>query len=316
MPGGAKNYIFVVNNYESLLDPDLWPHMAFCIYQEEVGESGTPHLQGYVQFTQKRTFATVSQLPGLESAHIEVARGSPADNIAYCTKEEGRLGGPYEYGTRPTKGQGARKDLDVISDQLKAGHSLKRIAEEFPSDFIRYHRGFAALQSHVAPRRSDHMKTQVFVLFGAGGTGKSTFARRLARFLSSDDICSGDIYSVAPPKGSGLYYDGYNQGDVVIFEEFNGARMVPTTFNQLCDAGEYQVPIHGGQCQFNSRYIIITTNVHPSQWWPSLKFVHSLWRRIILFPRFRRLDMPADSQSSDPSIVYEPRLGQFIHRRK
>jgi hypothetical protein len=308
MPGGAKNYVFTVNNYDSLIYPDEWPLMTYCIYQEEIGESGTPHLQGYVSFSEKRTLVTVSQLPGLERARLATAKGSAAQNKTYCTKADA-LGGPYEYGTPPA-GQGQRKDLDVIADKLKQGVSLKRIAIDHPSDFIRYSTGLHKLQSYVAPRRSDNDETICFVFFGAGGTGKSSFARKLARRLSSEDGASGDVFSLSPSKGSGQYWDGYNQHDVVIIDEFKGNRMQPTDFNQLIDAGEFCVPVHHGQVQFNSKVVIITTNVHPSQWWPNVQFKHSLRRRLIMWPLFRRLDFKPKSR---PSVIFDPTLGQFIH---
>ena len=309
MTGSAKHYAFTLNNYDALLDPSQWPALAYCVYQEEIGPSGTPHLQGFASFTKRVTLSSVSRLPGLERAHLEVCAGTPQQNEAYCTKEEGRLGGPYRFGEAPT-GQGARKDLDTIAAKIKSGASLKRIAEDHPSDFIRYHRGFQSLQTFTAPRRSDDDKTLCFVFYGAGGTGKSSFARRLARYLSSDDNASGEVFSLPPAKGSGQYWDGYNQGDVVIIDEFKGNRMQPTEFNQLIDSGAHCVPVHGGQVQFNSRYVIITTNVTPSEWWPSLKFQHSLRRRIIMWPIFRRLDIRPDLR---PSVIFEPRLGQFVH---
>lgn len=313
MPGGAKRYAFTLNNYVALLDPSLWPHCEYCVYQEEVGESGTPHLQGYVVFTTKRTLATVKALDGLGGAHFETCRGTAQQNFDYCTKETNRLGGPYIWpeGASLPSGQGARKDLDVIASKIKDGASLKRIAEDHPSDFIRYHNGLQKLQTYIAPRRSNDLKTVCFVFFGAGGTGKSTFARRLAGYLASEDGASGDVFSLAPVKGSGQYWDGYNQNDVVIIDEFKGNRMQPTEFNQLIDSGEHCVPVHGGQVQFNSRYVIITTNVHPSQWWPAIQFQHSLRRRIVMFPTFRRLDYRRSPLL--PPLVFDHRLGVFRH---
>ena len=295
-----------------MLDPSLWPDVKYCKYQEEVGASGTPHLQGFVLFERKKTLVSVSRLEGLEHAHLEVMRGTIAQNDDYTGKAAGRLGGPYSFGESPGHGQGARTDLDNIAASLRSGVSLKRVAEDYPSNFIRYHRGLAALQNQVAPRRGDYDFTLCFVFYGAGGTGKSTFARRLAHFLSSDDGCSGDVYHLSPPKSSGTYWDGYNQGDVVIIDEFKGNRFQPTAFNQLIDAGALAVPTHGGQIQFNSRYVLVTTNVSPKNWWPNLEFRRSLRRRLILFPIFRNL---ARTRASNlPSIIFEPRLGQFIHQ--
>lgn len=312
MPGGSRNWCFTCNNYSTLLDPSRWDFVVYCIYQEEVGLSGTPHLQGYVQFSCKRTLVTVSKLDGLEHAHLVPARGSPRANIIYCSKKDDKTlsAEPYIFGEE-SSGQGARVDLVDIALRIRAGVSLKRIAEDHASDFIRYHRGFQALSVYTAPRRSNHETTLCFVFYGAGGTGKSTFARLLAERLSSEDNASGEVYTLPPPKGSGQYWDGYNQGDVVIIDEFKGSRMVPTCFNQLIDSGEHTVPVHGGAVQFNSKYVLITTNVPPAEWWPNIRFQHSLRRRIIMWPIFRRLDLVP---RVGPRIIFDPVLGQFRHQ--
>lgn len=94
----AKQWCFTLNNYKELLDPSLFPSCTFCVYQEEVGESGTPHLQGFLQFCDRVSLPFVRDLPGLDGAHFEIVRGSAKQNVAYVTKADGRLGGPYEFG--------------------------------------------------------------------------------------------------------------------------------------------------------------------------------------------------------------------------
>ena len=54
-PSSARNWIFVCNNFSrvninEILDSKL---ISRYVFQEEVGESGTPHLQGYVEFHEK-----------------------------------------------------------------------------------------------------------------------------------------------------------------------------------------------------------------------------------------------------------------------
>lgn len=56
----------------------------FCI-GKEVGESGTRHLQGYLEFKSPKTFATIKKL--LPKAHLEKARGTRQQNLAYCQKD-------------------------------------------------------------------------------------------------------------------------------------------------------------------------------------------------------------------------------------
>jgi hypothetical protein len=190
------------------------------------------------------------------------------------------LGGPYEFGE--LKEQGKRSDLIAVADLCKQGDSLVSIADAYPSQFIRYHGGVTKYHAMCQPPRGLDEETVCFVFYGSGGAGKTSFALRLAQYL-------GPVFRVAQAKGSGLYFDRYKQGDVVIIDEFKGSRMLPTFFNEMVDMGPFDVPVHGGSVPFNSKYVIITTNVHPKLWWPNVQFQHSLRRRIIMWPIFRNL---------------------------
>lgn len=92
----------------------------YLTYQLEVGDSGTPHLQGVVQFQEKKTLKAVRQSIS-EKAHFEVMMASDEeDAIHYCHKEEGRLDGPWVYGVPLKKGSNKRK--------------RKRLLQEFEDD--------------------------------------------------------------------------------------------------------------------------------------------------------------------------------------
>ena len=86
----AKRWCFTYNNptdfgYE-MMCAKIKQFCRFAIIGSEVAPStGTKHLQGYIEFKEKRrpigTF-------GLSEPHWELARGSKADNILYCSKEQ------------------------------------------------------------------------------------------------------------------------------------------------------------------------------------------------------------------------------------
>lgn len=77
-------WVFTVNNYETLLDPEEMG-CKYLVYSEEVGESGTPHLQGYLEFeTAKRAGGVLDVLP--YGAHIEPRKGTAEQAVAYATK--------------------------------------------------------------------------------------------------------------------------------------------------------------------------------------------------------------------------------------
>lgn len=296
MAGRYRNLCITVNAQEGeelrLLDPTLIPGCTYLIQSREYGgNTHHEHLQCYAEFERAVTFATLHKAEGLEDAHFEPRRGTQKQAIDYCMPHKGGaaaqdptyIEGPFIWGE--PKHQGQRNDiLDAVSD-LKGGASLKRVALDHPEVYVKFHSGLSKYQMLTAVPRGEE-PTLCFVLYGSGGAGKSTFARRLAHFLDEEDR---GVYQLPFAKGSGLYWDRYEQGQVVIIDEFKGDRCKPTFFNSLVDKGPFEVPVHGGTTQFNSKYIIITTNVAPRQWWPQLEFQRSLRRRIILWPIFRNL---------------------------
>jgi len=83
----AVNWCFTLNNYkeseyELLKDLDV----AYLIIGKEVGEQGTPHLQGYIQFHKKKRITALKKIN--QRIHWEKIKGTPEDNIKYCSKED------------------------------------------------------------------------------------------------------------------------------------------------------------------------------------------------------------------------------------
>lgn len=81
-------WCFTFNNYTNedikYLVPKFRDFCKFSIVGEEIGESGTPHLQGYFEFKTKRRPLAVFDL---KKIHFEKAKGSKNENIDYCKKE-------------------------------------------------------------------------------------------------------------------------------------------------------------------------------------------------------------------------------------
>lgn len=271
-PARQRNWCFTLNNPGALLHPeaDGWSSHAvtYCIYSEEVGEGGTPHLQGYLEFSKKASLGACCALPGLHGAHFEARRGTQAEAIAYCEKPRHperftaadiatHIDGPYVWGQ--PKAQGARSDILAVQAALDAGAPMAQIAREHMSIYTRLNRGLVNYRRVTGQPRDFH--TTVFMFIGPSGTQKTTLARLFARAL-------GTVYYVPARKGSGLYYDDYDYEDVLFFDEFDGSTMPPTHFNMLCQPHPYTLPCHGsGGSHMRSKYIILTTNYHPKYWW-------------------------------------------------
>lgn len=71
---------------ESLELSHVKGHVSFAVWQGETTTSGRYHIQGYVEFRNKITRITAQELIGDEKCHVEMAKGKPSENWAYCTK--------------------------------------------------------------------------------------------------------------------------------------------------------------------------------------------------------------------------------------
>lgn len=91
----SKHWCFTFNNYTQedissivQIDSSIVPKYVF---QEEVGESGTPHLQGYICFSEKKRPKSVFSEKNHRGIHWEKCRNIQK-SIIYCMKPETRKG--------------------------------------------------------------------------------------------------------------------------------------------------------------------------------------------------------------------------------
>ena len=89
----ARNWCFTYNNHTlEIIESICSVCSLLCdryVFQEEKGESGTVHLQGYIRFKRKARPFTYFKDKGF---HWEIAR-SPKASIAYCSNKSKRLDG-------------------------------------------------------------------------------------------------------------------------------------------------------------------------------------------------------------------------------
>lgn len=133
----GKNWCFTLNNYTSddyerltrLVQND---ECVYIVFGKEVGESGTPHLQGFIAFS-KRVYMTDVKKRISRTAHFELARLVP-ESIEYCKKD----GDVFEAGVIPV-GQGKRSDIEDFKIDCKAGLlNFKEIREKHSTVYAKY----------------------------------------------------------------------------------------------------------------------------------------------------------------------------------
>lgn len=184
----SQFWVFTRNNYTevdlALLSTLVSEKKATYLgFGKEVGERGTRHLQGYIEFPTRLRFTQVKAL--LPGCWLDTRRGTAQQADEYCQKE----GDYISYGTRSQPQQGRRKDLERVATLVKEGASLKRIAAEEPEAFIKYHKGIATLKTFLQvmhfevkngpwkwPQPTD---ITTLVIVGPTGIGKTEFAKSL-----------------------------------------------------------------------------------------------------------------------------------------
>lgn len=136
----AKNWCFTLNNFtvadETRLQ-NLTNDVVYLIAGREVGPSGTPHLQGFVQFQSRKTLNQVIAIIG--QCHCTITRSVLA-SIEYCKKD----GDWFEIGaTANMSNQGKRNDIEAFKDTVKNGErDPKKLREDHSEVAAKYHRFF------------------------------------------------------------------------------------------------------------------------------------------------------------------------------
>ena len=158
MPNRARPFAFTLNNYNDehiellsyFAESDVCRYM---VYQREVGDSGTPHLQGYLELEKPKTLTACKTSIGISTIHLEFARNRVAARN-YCFKEESRLPGtePTEFGTFRDTGAGRRTDLDLVVEDIRNGGTIAEIAEDHPVQYIKYFSGITKLMAQIESR--------------------------------------------------------------------------------------------------------------------------------------------------------------------
>jgi len=83
---------FTINNPHEDVEPSIISKacsgtLTCVFFGREVGASGTPHLQGYAEAPGRGLYLTHWKQALGQSAHIESAKGTRAQNAVYCKKD-------------------------------------------------------------------------------------------------------------------------------------------------------------------------------------------------------------------------------------
>lgn len=85
----SRKWCFTLNNYTEDEYNSLFVYISTkniqYVFGKEVGENGTPHIQGYLESKSPLLFTSMKKL--LPRAHWEKGKGSTEQNLDYCSKD-------------------------------------------------------------------------------------------------------------------------------------------------------------------------------------------------------------------------------------
>jgi len=260
----GRNWCFTLNNptAQEVAQVHTWEGSAasYIVYGREC--VSTPHLQGYVQFRVNVRGSGVKKM--LERAHWEVAKGTPEENKAYCSKE----GSVYEAGVirstvkRNVKGgEGNAARFEEALQLAKEG----RIDEISADIQVRSYRAFKDIQRDHMPRGEALGGPCGVWVTGPSGCGKSSWARHE----------TGVVYD----KMGNKWWDGYQQEEVVILDDYEPLLHLGHHLKIWADEYPFIGETKGGAVRMRPRLLVITSQYTIEESFEDAKTVEALKRR-------------------------------------
>lgn len=246
-----RRIVFTINNWT----PQEWASLTswkptWLVIGKEVGDEGTPHLQGASILGKQMTLAALKKIPGMERAHIEAMRGTPEHNLNYCTKQDTNA---FVHGVMPKPGK--RNDLIACYESLRDGATMRQLALEHGVEVIKYCKGLTVTRSLLVEPRNESPK--VIWIYGPTGVGKTRVSVEFA-----NKHYGGEFWMSA---GSLQWLDGYDGQPVAIIDDFRGKHCTFSFLLRLLDRYPFRVPFKGGFVEWVPKVIFITCPYSPEE---------------------------------------------------
>lgn len=257
----AKHWCFTWNDaddkltYEDVIDK-LAEHCDYLVFQQEVGEEGTKHYQGYAEFTKAKRLSAIQKLTTPHRPHWEKRKGTRDQARDYAMKKDTRVDGPWEAGQKPWSAKsgkrGERTDLEAVAKMVQDGATDEEIFNEHPAVTLKYLNNVQKVRFIFKPTRTNDLS--VSLLYGPPGTGKTR--------MFYDTFPTG----WAVPVGKDLWFTGYQGQRAVLIDDFAG-NIGLTQLLQILDRYPVQLPTKGAHVWWCPDNIVVTTNCHPCNWY-------------------------------------------------
>lgn len=246
----SKGWCLTLNNYSDEQYGELLStECQYVIIGKEIGDSGTPHLQGFMQFNSRKSLKQMKALNA--QAHWEMSKGNIDQNYDYCSKE----GNFEERGIRPMsqkrKGDANVERYDMARESAKLGKF-----DDIPSDIYIRHRStlraiFAETQSAPSALTGELQNQWIWGPAGAGKTSRA-MAENPGAYL----------------KGLNKWWDGYAGQDCVIIDDMDPYhKALAQEFKVWSHHYPFPAETKGGSMCIRPKKIIVTSNYRIDEVW-------------------------------------------------
>lgn len=293
----VRGFLFTKNNYDEayieFLRHIIVPSAKYVVWGKEIAPTtGTPHLQGYVYYKEKKSLESQRLLFACDVRAVGVDNGC----AGYCSKD----GIVEEHGVPPkttkeksAEGGAANKrkwedawesavagDYDAIPCEIKWKYyeTMKKIRRD-----------------NVVPPEQLPRCDNLWI-YGPRDTGKSYRARQLGK----QDF--GGTYFVKAADND--WWCGYQGQDTIVIDDFDKYHIKMGYHLKIwADIYPFTAPVKGNSLEIRPKRIIVTSNWSIEEIWadentrlPLLKRFQVEWRNVVYVP-------PISKEKGDDEVV-------------
>lgn len=262
-----RNWMFTEFNFDIDWDEKLKELASleyYCVQKEKCPDTGRIHLQGYLELANGCTLTGLKKRLKKHmcwpSTHLDPRKGTQEQAVAYCTKDDSRIEGPWEWGKKNI--QGERSDLIELRDAVLNGARLRDIYmnNELCPALAKYSKFYSMLvEDHQREQSKRFIEQEVIIVVGPAGTGKTRFIYEKHGY--------DNVYPLINAQKD-IWFDGYEGQKVLLIDDFYG--WIKWSFLlKLLDGHPCRLNVKGGTRWKTWTHVYITSNKHPKYWYPN-----------------------------------------------
>lgn len=245
------------------------PFTYLIVGKEVCPTTGTPHLQGYIHFVNKKSFDQVVAMYDARM-HWEAAKGSCQQNKTYCSKE----GDFFEYGKVMMDAKMRSQQATEEYENTRLCAMEGRLDDITAKHFVAHNQAIKNIMKDNMAKPADLNDTCGIWIQGPSGCGKSRYAR--------------EHYAPFHTKAINRWFDGYRLGENVIMDDMDprhhGMEQLIKTWT---DRYHFKAEIKGSAMNIRPNQFVITSQYTIAQCFTDANTVEALQRRFTVIDMFQ-----------------------------